>query len=219
LTERYFYGTISSIDTKRTLLKLKDIATIRTGLVLSRKKATPHENPSYLYPLMTLKCFTSTSMIMSECVGTFSATEQIENQYMSRARDVVVRLRAPNQAVYVDPSNEGLLLSSLMAVIRIKDNLVDPHFLTHYLNSEMVRKLLHRELKGTTIPMIKTKDLETLPLVLPPIQEQRKVVALMELAYRESTLLEKLRVEKLQLSQEILDTVIQQNKQQNKEDK
>ena len=194
-------------------MRLKEIATIRTGLVLSRKKAALHDHVKHCYKQITLKSFSNSITLQSQYFDDFISVEEIDNTYLSQIGDIVVRLREPNTAVYIDESSAGLVIPSLMAVVRVQDSRVDNAFLAHYLNSGVAKKALERELKGTTIPMIKTKDLEDLTIVLPPLEEQKKVVAFMNLAKKEQYLLDKLKKEKQRLSQAVLDTIIQQHKE------
>jgi len=182
-------------------------------LVLSRKKAALHDDVKYCYKQITLKSFSNSITLQSQYFDDFISIEEIDSTYLSQVGDIVVRLREPNTAVYIDESSAGLVVPSLMAVIRVQDSRVDNAFLAHYLNSGAAKKALERELKGTTIPMIKTKDLENLMIVLPPLEEQKKVVAFMNLTKKEQYLLDKLKKEKQRLSQAVLDTIIQQHKE------
>jgi len=95
-----------------------------------------------------------------------------------------------------------------MCIVRVEDDRVNNAYLAHYLNSTPVKKALEREIKGTTIPMIKTKDLENIDIVLPPVDVQNKTVALMKLSAREIELLEKLKEEKGHFSQAVLDKIV-----------
>lgn len=195
-------------------MRLKEIATIRTGLVLSRKKAAVYDDvEKYHYKQITLKSFSDSITLQSQYFDDFISVEKIDDTYISQIGDIVVRLREPNTAVHIDGASAGLVIPSLMAVVRAKDIRVNNAFLAYYLNSKVARKALERELKGTTIPMIKTKDLEDLTIVLPPIEEQKRVVEFMKLSQKELQLLDKLKQEKAQFSQAILDTIIQQNKE------
>ena len=195
-------------------MKLKEIATVRTGLVLSRKKAAFHDDVKHFYRQITLKSFSDSITLQSQYFDDFISTEEINDTYISQAGDILVRLREPNTAVYIDEDYAGFVVPSLMVIIRVDDERVDNAFLAHYLNSRVVRRILEREVKGTTIPMIKTRDLEDLDIVLPLLQEQKKAVAFMKLAAKELQLLEKLKEEKKCYSQAVLETIIEQNKEE-----
>ena len=124
--------------------------------------------------------------------------------------DIIVRLREPNTAVYIDEESAGLVVPSLFAIVRVNESTVNNTFLAYYLNSMEVKKVLERELKGTTIPMIKTKDLGELTLHLPPLNVQQNIVHFMKLSEEEIILLEKLKEEKTHYTQAVLNTIIQQ---------
>jgi len=192
---------------------LDDFAIVRTGLVVARKKAKLDSLKTITYEQIGLRCFTSNILLDKTQTDTFTSSEIINDKYLTQEGDVVVRLRSPSTAVYIEKGNEGLLITSLLAVIRVDNFKLDARYLAYYINSFFSQRQLQRETKGTAIPMLKTKDLENLQLSLPSLEEQRKVVDYLDLAQREQQLLRTLAEEKEQLSQAILDTIIQQNKE------
>ena len=193
--------------------QLGEFATVRTGLVLSRKKAEPDFEQSRVYEQVSMRCFDSSVKIDKEHIDAFNAVENIDSRYLTQKGDVLLRLRAPSSAVYIAKEDEGLLISSLLAVIRVDDAKVDAKYLAYYINSKASQRILKQETKGTAIPMLKTKDLENLEVVLPSLVKQKELVRFLELADKEKDLLQKLIDEKQKLSQTILDTIIQQNKE------
>ncbi len=195
-------------------MKLKEIAEIRTGLVLSRKKATLSDAVRVHYKQITLKSFNMTTSLTRNDLDVFVSTENIPTTYISQVGDVVVRLREPVTAVYIDEKTQGMIIPSLMAIIRVQSSLIDSEFLAYYINASTTQKMLKKEIKGTSIAAIKTKDLEDIEVVLPPLDTQKNIVEVMKLSENEIALLEKLKKEKQQLSQTILDTIIEQNKEE-----
>lgn len=193
-------------------MKLKEIADIRTGLVLSRKKASLSDDVKIHYKQITLKSFSNTTSLTLDCIDNFVSTEEITDTYLSRVGDVVVRLREPIIAVYIDESAKNMVIPSLMAIIRVESIMMHSEFLAYYINSTTSQQMLEKEIKGTTIAAIKTKDLEELEVVLPSLEDQKKVVAFMNLSQNEMELLDKLKKEKQQFSHAVLDTIIQSNK-------
>jgi len=193
-------------------MKLGEIATVRTGLVLSRKKASALHTALH-YRMLTLKSFSDTMDISPAYMDDFYAGERIDTKYIIREGDVVVRLRAPVRALYIDARSAGAVVSSLMAVVRVKDKRLTARFLAQVLNAPSTQKILEREIKGTTIPMIKTKDLASLEVILPPLDVQEETAALLALSRKEELLLHALIEEKQHLSQQWIDTIIQQHKE------
>jgi len=194
---------------------LSDIATVRTGLVIARKKAQLDSPSKIEYEQISLKYFGAGVALTKpeKEKDIFVAAEKIDRKYFTREGDVVVRLRAPSSAVYIEKEDEGLLIHSLLAVIRVKSDKVDAKYLAYYLNARATQRVLKQDVKGTAIPMLKTKDLERLAVTLPPVEKQKALVRFLELADKERILLQRLTEEKQRLSQAFLDTIIQQNKE------
>ncbi len=193
-------------------MKLKEIADIRTGLVLSRKKAPLSADVKIYYKQITLKSFSNTTSLTPDYIDDFISTEEIADTYLSRVGDVVVRLREPITAIYIDESAKNMVIPSLMAIVRGESMMMHGEFLAYYINSTTSQKMLEKEIKGTTIAAIKTKDLGELEIVLPSLEDQKKVVAFMKLSQNEMKLLDKLKKEKQQFSHAVLDNIIQSNK-------
>ena len=192
---------------------LRDFATVRTGLVIARKKARLDSLNSIIYEQIGLRCFNIGILLDKTQTDKFTSSMTINDKYLTQEGDVVVRLRSPSTAVYIDKDDEGLLITSLLAVIRVDNFKLDARYLAYYINSFFSQRQLQRETKGTAIPMLKTKDLENLQLSLPSLEKQRKVVDYLDLAQREQQLLRTLAEEKERLSQAVLGTIIQQNKE------
>ncbi|SMN15068.1 Type I restriction-modification system specificity subunit [uncultured Candidatus Thioglobus sp.] len=190
-------------------MKLKDIATIKTGLVLSRKKAALYE-VKISYKQLTLKSFSNSTIVNSSTLDDFSSTDKIKPNYLTQKGDVVIRLRAPSVAIYIDKTMQGLVISSLMAVIRSNDLNINHRFLAHYLNSSIIQKVFNIAIKGTAIPMVKTSDIAELNIVLPSLTEQNKTVKIMSLLYKEQEVLKELSIKKQIFTQNILNTISNQ---------
>ena len=68
--------------------------------------------------------------------------------------------------------------------LRVRLNAPDVHsaFLVHYFGRSEIKEWLLREAKGTTMPNLNTSILRKLPLVLPPLAEQRWIAAILDQA-------------------------------------
>jgi len=192
---------------------LGDIATVRTGLVTARKKAKIDSPQHIEYEQISLRYFGTGVKLDKSEKDIFISAEEIDSRYLTQEGDVVVRLRAPSSAVYIEKEDESLLIHSLLAVIRVQSEYVDAKYLAYYLNAPATQRILKQDVKGTAIPMLKTKDLEQLAITLPSIEKQKELVQFLELADKERALLHHLAEEKQRLSQTVLDTIIQQHKE------
>jgi restriction endonuclease S subunit len=188
-------------------MKLKELTDVRIGLSLERKKANLASTNTIDYKALTLKSFVSSNDLGELPYEHFTASTKIGTQYLTKENDVIVRLRSPNHAIFINDNNTGLMVSSLMAIItNIFPNLLDSKYLTYYLNLQFTQNKLVTQ--GTAIPMIKTADLMELEINLPPLEKQQKIVNYIDAANQEIDLLNKLINEKNQLKTEIFETLI-----------
>lgn len=189
------------------MIKLNEIAEIKTGLVLNRKKADMSKDQKLYYSVVSLKSFNEDAVYDNTFADEFISNEQIKEDYLVKQGDILLRLREPNFAVYIDKEYENLIYPSLMVRVKIQDTRLDPHFIAHYLNSTIVRRALSTELSGTTIPMIKVADVNEIKIPLINLDKQKKIVEYLKLAHQENELLQNLIDQKQKYSKEIFETL------------
>ncbi len=188
--------------------KLNHLTAIKTGLVLSRKKASQQSEFKKDYNVISLKSFNENGYYDHSFVEEFIADEEIKEENLLQKGDILVRLREPNIAVYIDRDYKDTIISSLAAVIRIKSNNVNPLFLTNYLNSSFTKKQLYSQ--GTLIAMLNIKSLDELEIILPKLETQEKVAQIQALSFNEIKLLRRLIEEKQKYTIQIFETIINQ---------
>lgn len=197
-------------------INLSNIAEIKTGLVLNRKKADMSKEQKIYYSVVSLKSFNENAIYDNTFADEFISNEQIKEDYQVKQGDILLRLREPNFAVYIDKDYENLIYTSLMVCIKLQDSRFtketpygrfDPHFIAHYLNSTIVRRALSTELSGTTIPMIKVSDVAEIKIPLINLDKQKKIVEYLKLALKENELLQNLINQKQKYSKEIFETL------------
>lgn len=188
--------------------KLNHLTAIKTGLVLSRKKASQQSEFKKDYNVISLKSFNENGYYDHSFVEEFIADEEIKEENLLQKGDILVRLREPNIAVYIDRDYEDTIISSLAAVIRIKSNNVNPLFLTNYLNSSLTKKQLYSQ--GTAVAMLNIKSLDELEIILPTLETQEKVALIQALSFKEIKLLNRLIEEKQKYTTKIFETIINQ---------
>jgi len=192
------------------MIKLNDIAEIKTGLVLSRKKAEAHTPSEYSYKIVSLKSFAENAIYDNSFADEFISNEQINDDYKVSLGDVLLRLREPNFAVYIDKDYDDLIYSSLMVRIRVKSDKFDPHFVAHYLNSSAVKRTLAPDVSGTTIAMIGVASLNNIKIPLVNLQTQYKIVKYLNLVRQESEILQNLAAQKQRYHKSIFENLIKE---------
>ncbi|MBD1558839.1 restriction endonuclease subunit S [Vibrio sp. S9_S30] len=79
----------------------------------------------------------------------------------------------------VNSIDEPISLLSSVGVIKVADYLT-PKYLQHYLNSPIGRKLMLDKMGGTAIKRLTLKKIKESPLSLPPLEEQKEIVRLVD---------------------------------------
>ena len=192
------------------MINLNKIAEIKTGLVLSRKKAEVHSPYGHSYKIVSLKSFNENALFDDTFADEFISSEKISDEYKVSRGDVLLRLREPNFAVYIDKDYDDLIFSSLMVRIRVKSAKFDPHFVAHYLNSSAVKRALAPDVSGTTIAMIGVASINNIKIPAINLQTQNKIVKYLNLARQESEILQNLIAAKQKYHKSIFENLIKE---------
>ena len=184
-------------------MKLQDLASVRTGLVLSRKQSK--ELTDYRYPLINLRCIQQEGNIDLNKVDIYEARESLKKEYLSRQGDIVVRLTVPYTAVLIDDTTSGMVISSNFVVIRIEDKQLLPEYLFWLLNTQKMKHKIYENTTSNMLGAVKAKFLMEFELTLLPDEIQQKIGQLNLLAKKESHLLKELSIEKEKLYSGLLD--------------
>lgn len=189
-------------------IKMNHLTAIKTGLVLSRKKASQQSEFKKDYNVISLKSFNENGYYDHSFVENFTANEEIKEENLLQKGDILIRLREPNIAVYIDKDYKDTIISSLAAIVRTKSKNINPLYLVSYLNSSYIKKQLYSQ--GSAVSMLNIKFIEDLEIILPPIQTQEKVAEIQALSYKEINLLNQLIEEKQKYTTKIFETIINQ---------
>lgn len=178
-------------------MKLGSIATIRSGLVLSRKQS--RESSSFKYRLLNLRSINPDGYIDIEQSDFFRAKETLSPEYLSQSGDVIVRLSAPYTAVLIDTATEGMVISSNFLVIKADRNILIPEYLYWLLNTKQMKHAMFESSSSNMLGAVKSKFFSELEIEPITIEGQQKIATMYMLALRESRLLRELEQLKKQL--------------------
>jgi hypothetical protein len=107
--------------------------------------------------------------------------------------DLVFRARGTNTtAAIVAEVPERTTLASPLIRIRVKSDFLDPRFLQWFINLPASQLFLASGSQGSLVKMVSIEHLARLEIVLPPLEEQRRVVELAGICSREVFILRKL---------------------------
>lgn len=184
-------------------MKLQDLASVRSGLVLSRKQTK--EPVGYPYRSINLRAIQPDASINLSEVDVYQAKEPLKPEYLSQIGDIIVRLTAPYTAVLVDETTEGMVISSNFVVIRIESEKLLPEYLFWLLNTQSVKRDIYENATSNMLGAVNAKFLAEIEIALLPIAEQHKLAQLYLTSRREIRLLRELAEEKERYYAKFLD--------------
>jgi len=186
-------------------MHLGEVATVRSGLVLSRKQA---KKPSaYRYQLLNLKSIHADAYIKKDLLDIYDAVEQLNPEYLTQKGDIVIRLSSPYTAVLIDETAIGLVISSNFTVVRANHDRVLPEYLFWLLNTSNVKKDILKHNTSNMLGAIRPQYYNDFEVVLLPLIQQKKIAKLNLLARRESRLMQDLACMKKQYYTIMIDEV------------
>lgn len=175
-------------------MKLQDLASVRSGLVLSRKQSK--EPVGYPYRSINLRAIQSDASINLSEVDVYQAKELLKSEYLSQKGDIVVRLTTPYTAVLIDETTAGMVISSNFVVIRIESQAILPEYLFWLLNTQSVKHDIYENATSNMLGAVNAKFLAEIEVAVLPIKDQYKIAQIYMSSRHEIRLLKELADEK-----------------------
>ena len=154
-------------------MKLSDIASLQSGLVLHRKEARFPEETVKAYKRLNLRSLSSCNEIDLQELDIFSAKEILDPAALTQPGDIVIKLFTPIFPVVITEHSSGLVIPSQLAVIRIFDNKILPQYLRYWLSTPEVSDLLQSLEGWQSQRTIKIGTFAELEVPVPALKEQR----------------------------------------------
>lgn len=185
---------------------LGDVLEVRSGLVVSRKKAKDENSAKYKYKQLNLRSVSKEGYIIEDELEVLSTDEIISSDYMTVVGDVVVRLTDPYTAIYIDDAYAGLVVSSNFAIIKESKD-YNSKFLAFYLNGDTAKKKLYSNMQGSIIKSINLVAIEQLELPLIPKSTQEVYGNLFSAIVAKLQTIEKIRELEIKLQKQLVEQV------------
>ncbi len=124
-----------------------------------------------------------------------------------RAGDVLLRAKgSPHYALYIEEPKRLAVAASQFFILRVngQNRLIEPKkllpsYLAWYLNQSPVQYHLNRCSAGTSIKIVNKRAVSEIPIEIPPIDIQKKIVSVYNLSVREKELLTRIQQAKEKL--------------------
>lgn len=181
---------------------LNEIADIRTGYSF-RSKLEPDADGNTL--VVKLKELSEKNMIDISTAVRINMSDISEN-YLLKKGDLVFRSRGMDStAAIMDIDSDNIILSAPFQRIRLRDTMaIMPQYLLWYINSKEAQVYFSTNKTGTSVSMISTAVLAELPVAVPVLEIQKKIVDISILSEKEIELQEELIRKKRLLTETVL---------------
>lgn len=126
------------------------------------------------------------------------APEASESHLLRKGDVLFVARGTRNDAVVFASEMTNAIAGAQFFVIRPTGS-VQPEYLAWYLNQESAQRHVVEYRSGSFVPFVPRAALEELEVLLPPIEDQRRIVAIQELAVREQELFEAIKAKRREL--------------------
>lgn len=184
------------------MYKLKDIAEIQTGIYA---KASPSPDTVYLQ----VNNFDADRVICNTAKPSITIPSKNRGHYLNVGNLLFAGKGTNNFCVVFTGYDEKCVASSSFLVVRItKIDLVEPQYVSWFLNLPSTLMSLSSNAVGTSIPSITKATLEEVELPLPPIATQEKIVEIAKLQKKERELREAITVKRQQIIDYKLKNII-----------
>ena len=188
-------------------LRLDELVSVKTGLVLARKQAKHPSDVMAKYRQLNLKAINSKGYIDENSLEEFCANERLKAEYLTQPGDVIVRLTTPYTAVLIDEEFAGMVIPSHFIVIRTRGRKILPEYLYWLLNTDKVKASILQNISSIMIGTVKPASYAEMEIELLTLDEQRKISKMNVLAKKEIHLLDRLIGQKELYYREAIDKV------------
>lgn len=169
-------------------------AVIRMGVTLRGRDAT-RPDPRGSCRMIRISDLSEYGELVNPELHQFEPDGDINTELFLRPGDVLLPNRGTRTTAHVfrlEATN--VLVGAQFFIIRPDAARLVPEYLAWYLRSEEAVQYFHSWRKGTLVPTLQRKDIEDLPLPMPPLPKQRLIAEVEALAHQERDLIARLKV-------------------------
>lgn len=154
-------------------MKLSNIASLQSGLVLNRKEARSPEETEKVYKRLNLRSLNSYNEIDFQELDIFPAKEMLDPAVLTQPGDIIIKLFTPVFPVVITERDSGLVIPSQLAVIRIFSNQILPQYLRYWLSTPETSDSLQSLEGWQSQRTIKIGTFAELEVPVPTLKEQQ----------------------------------------------
>ena len=124
----------------------------------------------------------------------------LSDRHLVKRRDLIFRSRRQTTtAAIIDTKIGPAVVAAPLLRIRVASKHVLPEYLCWFINQSSAQAFLHSRATGTAMTVIGKAALDDLQVPLPPLETQKRIVALADLSNKEQKLMRELAAKKEKL--------------------
>ena len=177
--------------------KITEIADVQIGYQF-RKKIEPADDGTNR--VIQIRDFDENHTLNRECLSRVRIDKSTE-QYLIHQGDVLFLSRGHrNWAAPIIDELQNTVAAGHFFVIKVRNEIILPEYLAWYINQSPAQEYLHNiARRGTHMPLVTLSAFKGLPVDVPDIATQHRIVELSRLMEREKKLLAELQEKRLLL--------------------
>ena len=186
---------------------LSSIATVQSGIVLSRKETTSDSN-AIKYQRLSLRALNSSGHVEHSELEVFMSRAPIQMTHRTNTGDIIIRLFSPLFPTLIAESAAGFVIPSQLAVVRLQsDAPVLPEYLQYCLSRQAVADTFSTAESGSQ-RSITVKMISTLSIPIIPISAQENIRHINELSAQRALLYQQLIDQERLQAENIIEAMI-----------
>ena len=200
------FGRTRLIDPNMQLL-LDKIADVRVGLTLrgaDASRRTIEGGPHYL----RISDLTESGELHILETHPIDPAQASDRRYHVQSGDILLANRGTRMTAALVPENLNAVAGGQLFVVRLKSPEILPEFLHTFLNLQVTQDYLRSHARGSYVQTLSVAILRSLPVPILPLETQRKIASLFELAATERRLVDELSRKRAELLETSLNRLI-----------
>lgn len=182
-------------------VRLKDVATVFMGATF-RSRCEPSSTGNV--QLIQMKDLKGDNFVHLDSAIRVDFIKPRGN-HLAQVNDIIFRSRGQvHTAALIAENVKDAIVAAPLFRIRVDSKVILPEYLLWWINQPSTQRALGRNLQGSAVMMIDKKALEYLEVIVPPLEQQRKIATLFSLSNREQRLLENIKELRAKYTQGIL---------------
>lgn len=186
---------------------LSSIATVQSGVVLSRKE-TNSDLDAIKYQRLSLRALNSSGQVDHFELAVFLSRDPIQMTHRTTPGDIVIRLFSPLFPTLITEDDTGFVIPSQLAVVRLQsDAPMLPAYLQYCLSRQAVAEAFSTAESGSQ-RSITVKMISNLNIPIVPIGVQKNITHIVELSSQRAQLYQQLIEQEKKHSENVIEAMI-----------